>query len=70
MVPLCKNVLFCKNAKKKKREASLKQQRHLKRYENALAKRAEKETYYLQQEIRKVQTKNAQIINSPTQDSE
>jgi len=59
-----------RNAKNKKRHSNLKQTRHEKRRKKALDRRAERETYYLEQEIRKVQTKNAQIINSPQPDSE
>lgn len=58
------------NTKNKKRHGNLKQTKHEKRCKKALDRRAERETYYMQQEIRKVQTKNTQIINSPQQDSE
>lgn len=56
-----------KEAKKKKIKA---RQAHNKRYNNALLKRAEKETYHLQRDAEKFLNKNTHIVRSTSEDEQ
>lgn len=53
-----------KDAKNKKIKA---RQAHNKRYNNALLKRAEKETYHLQRDAEKLLNKNTHIVRSTSE---